>query len=75
MLLAIYLLHKQLWKFQRLKSEEPDNTEKIPADQEEEDDDNFGLDIKMSELLKEELNGAEEMEKVRHPSHLDSINS
>ena len=52
------------WKFQRLKSEEPGNSEQLPADEEDEDD-NFGLDIKMSELLKEELNGADEMDKVR----------
>ena len=65
-LLASYLYANMcsFGKFQRLKSEEPGNLEQIPADEEDEDD-NFGLDIKMSELLKEELNGADEMDKVR----------
>ena len=67
MLLASYLYANMcsFGKFQRLKSDEPGNTvEQLPADEEDEDD-NFGLDIKMSELLKEELNGADEMDKVR----------
>ena len=41
---------------------EASNVEQLPNDEDE--DDNFGLDIKMDQLLKEELNGAEEIDKV-----------
>ena len=47
---------------QHLNSVEASNVEQLPNDEDE--DDNFGLDIKMDQLLKEELNGAEEIDKV-----------
>ena len=42
---------------------EAGNIEQLPTDEDE--DDNFGLDIKMDQLLKDELNGGDD--KVRYP--------
>ena len=39
--------------------------EQLPTDEDE--DDNFGLEIKMDQLLKEELNGGDGIDKVRSP--------
>ena len=50
---------------QRLSSVEAGNIEQLPIDEDE--DDNFGLDIKMDKLLREELNGGDETDKVRLP--------
>ena len=50
---------------QRLSSVEAGNIEQLPIDEDE--DDNFGLDIKMDKLLREELNGGDEIDKVRLP--------
>ena len=44
---------------------EAGNIEQLPTDEDE--DDNFGLDIKMDQLLKEELNGGDEIDKVTYP--------
>ena len=42
---------------------EAGNIEQLPTDEDE--DDNFGLDIKMDKLLREELNGEDGTDKVR----------